>query len=173
MLGDFIRLTDYVAVEALVNLTVRTNEMFLTELLKPRKAGLFETTVLFTEEGTAFAPTCDDIKVRVHRGGKRGELSGRQRTPFLDRIRPHTQHFILKCNTDKVPSADSLARRPCRGHPITVSIRAVQHIAPPPFSSILALRLPMRVLPPTPLSPPTHDPGLSSLIRKCALPPPP
>lgn len=64
MLGDFIRLTDYVAVEALVNLTVRTNEMFLTELLKPRKAGLFETTVLFTDEGTAFAPTCDDIKVR-------------------------------------------------------------------------------------------------------------
>lgn len=63
MLGDFIRLTDYVAVEALVNLTVRTNEMFLTELLKPRKAGLFETTVLFTDEGTAFAPTCDDIKV--------------------------------------------------------------------------------------------------------------
>lgn len=65
MLGDFIRLTDYVAVEALVNLTVRTNEMFLTELLKPRKAGLFETTVLFTDEGTAFAPTCDDIKVGV------------------------------------------------------------------------------------------------------------
>lgn len=63
MLGDFIRLTDYVAVEALVNLTVRTNEMFLTELLKPRKAGLFETTVLFTDEGTAFAPTCEDIKV--------------------------------------------------------------------------------------------------------------
>lgn len=64
MLGDFIRLTDYVAVEALVNLTVRTNEVFLTELLKHRKAGLFETTVLFTEEGTAFAPTCEDIKVR-------------------------------------------------------------------------------------------------------------
>lgn len=63
MLGDFIRLTDYVAVEALVNLTVRTNEIFLTELLKPRKAGLFETTVLFTDEGTAFAPTCNDIKV--------------------------------------------------------------------------------------------------------------
>eukprot|EP00752_Nemacystus_decipiens_P017827 g15983.t1 len=65
MLGDFIRLTDYVAVEALVNLTVRTNEMFLTELLKPRKAGLFETTVLFTEQGTAFAPTCDEIKDMV------------------------------------------------------------------------------------------------------------
>lgn len=63
MLGDFIRLTDYVAVEALVNLTVRTNEVFLAELLKPRKAGLFETTVLFTDEGTAFSPTCDDFKV--------------------------------------------------------------------------------------------------------------
>lgn len=69
MLGDFIRLADYVAVEALVNLTVRTNEMFLTELLKPRKAGLFETTVLFTDEGTAFAPTCDEIKVRVRGEG--------------------------------------------------------------------------------------------------------
>lgn len=66
MLGDFIRLTDYVAVEALVNLTVKTNEVFLTELLKPRKAGLFETTVLFTDEGTAFAPTCEDIKVRLN-----------------------------------------------------------------------------------------------------------
>lgn len=82
MLGDFIRLTDYVAVEALVNLTVRTNEMFLTELLKPRKAGLFETTVLFTDEGTAFAPTCDDIKVGTAReqaflyGGQRGESIG-------------------------------------------------------------------------------------------------
>lgn len=64
MLGDFIRLTDYVAVEALVNLTVRTSEVFLAELLKPRKAGLLETTVLFTDEGTAFSPTCDDIKVR-------------------------------------------------------------------------------------------------------------
>lgn len=64
MLGDFIRLTDYVAVEALVNLTVRTNEVFLAELLRPRKAGLFETTVLFTDEGTAFTPTCEDFKVQ-------------------------------------------------------------------------------------------------------------
>lgn len=63
MLGDFIRLTDYVTVEALVNLTVRTNEVFLAELLKPRKAGLFETTVLFTDQGTTFSPTCEDIKV--------------------------------------------------------------------------------------------------------------
>lgn len=84
MLGDFIRLTDYVAVEALVNLTVRTNEMFLTELLKPRKAGLFETTVLFTDEGTAFAPTCDDIKVGANRGRHSGcrPDPGRSRCPM-------------------------------------------------------------------------------------------
>lgn len=63
MLGDFVRLTDYVAVEALVNLAIKTNATFLTELLKPRKAGLFETTVFFTDEGTAFTPTCEDIKV--------------------------------------------------------------------------------------------------------------
>lgn len=63
MLGDFIRLTDYVAVEALVSLAIKTNATFLTELLKPRKAGLFETTVFFTNEGTAFTPTCEDIKV--------------------------------------------------------------------------------------------------------------
>ena len=63
MLGDFVRLADYIAVEALVSLTIKTNENLLAELLKPRKAGLFETTVLFTDEGTAFTPTCEDIKV--------------------------------------------------------------------------------------------------------------
>lgn len=85
MLGDFIRLTDYVAVEALVNLTVRTNEMFLTELLKPRKAGLFETTVLFTDEGTAFAPTCDDIKV-----GARASISLKSPARLENRSTPLT-----------------------------------------------------------------------------------
>lgn len=69
MLGDFVRLADYVAVEALVSLAVRTNEVFLAELLKPRKAGLFETTVMFTDDaGTAFSPTSDDIKVGQVRG---------------------------------------------------------------------------------------------------------
>lgn len=83
MLGDFIRLTDYVAVEALVNLTVRTNQTFLSELLKPRKAGLFETTVLFTEEGTAFSPTCDDIKVRLCGGGTLRTMSRKWGIPSI------------------------------------------------------------------------------------------
>jgi hypothetical protein len=34
----------------------------LAELLRPRKAGLFETTVQFTEEGTTFSPTCTSIQ---------------------------------------------------------------------------------------------------------------
>jgi hypothetical protein len=34
----------------------------LAELLRPRKAGLFETTVQFTEEGTTFIPTCISIQ---------------------------------------------------------------------------------------------------------------
>ena len=45
MLKDFIRLADYVGVGSLVQLTVRTLADFYAELLKPRKAGLFETTV--------------------------------------------------------------------------------------------------------------------------------
>jgi dynein heavy chain len=62
MLKDFIRLADYVGVGSLVQLTVRTLADFYAELLKPRKAGLFETTVQFVEEGTVFHPTCNDIQ---------------------------------------------------------------------------------------------------------------
>jgi len=66
MLADFIRLADYMAIESLVELTVRTNRDFLAELLKDRKAGLFETTVQFTDEGTVFSPMCSMIQGMIH-----------------------------------------------------------------------------------------------------------
>ena len=50
MLPDFIRLVDYIAVESLVELAINTNKDLLAELTKPRKAGLFETMVRFTDE---------------------------------------------------------------------------------------------------------------------------
>jgi hypothetical protein len=45
-----IRLIDYIGVECLVDLVISSNNDFLHELLKPRKAGLFETIVKFNDE---------------------------------------------------------------------------------------------------------------------------
>ena len=45
--------------EALVELLIKTWAGFLAELLRPRRqSGLLETTIRFSEEGSAFAPTC-------------------------------------------------------------------------------------------------------------------
>ena len=63
LLPEFVRLADYVSVEALVELIVKTWAGFLAELLKPRRqSGLLETTVRFSEEGSAFAPACAAIQ---------------------------------------------------------------------------------------------------------------
>lgn len=61
MLGDFIILVDYMAVESLAALVLHSLQGFLAELMRPRKAGLFETTVQFTDDGTSFAPGCAEI----------------------------------------------------------------------------------------------------------------
>ena len=138
MLGDFIRLTDYVAVEALVNLTIRTNQAFLSELLKPRKAGLFETTVLFTEEGTAFSPTCDDIKVRATEGACSEPCHGRSVLQLPTRRRFSfffPAHFSSLCYFLQL-------------HPIVSQIWS--HVAGTPFPSTFFARRVQRSLPSAP-----------------------
>ena len=58
-----MRLADYVAVEALVELLIKTWAGFLAELLRPRRqSGLLETTIRFSEEGSTFSPTCGAIQ---------------------------------------------------------------------------------------------------------------
>jgi dynein heavy chain len=61
-LPEFIRFIDYIAVEFLVALAVNTCTAFFEELIKARKAGIFETMVRFTSLGTTFSPTCQDIR---------------------------------------------------------------------------------------------------------------
>jgi len=63
LLPEFVRLADYVAVEALVELLIKTWAGFLAELLRPRRqSGLLETTIRFSEEGSTFSPTCGAIQ---------------------------------------------------------------------------------------------------------------
>ena len=61
-LPEFIRFIDYIAVEFLVALAVNICTAFYEELIKPRKAGIFETMVRFSSLGTTFSPTCQDIR---------------------------------------------------------------------------------------------------------------
>ena len=63
-----MRLADYVAVEALVELLIKTWAGFLAELLRPRRqSGLLETTIRFSEEGSTFSPTCGAIQTVLDR----------------------------------------------------------------------------------------------------------
>ena len=62
MLPDFIRLVDYMEVEALVSLVINTSGDFLLDLLKHRKNGLFETIVCFVDKGTTFIPTSNQLQ---------------------------------------------------------------------------------------------------------------
>jgi hypothetical protein len=66
-LPEFIRFVDYMVVETLVGLAVDTADAFYEELIKPRKAGVFETMVRFSSSGTTFAPTCLEVKDMVDR----------------------------------------------------------------------------------------------------------
>jgi dynein heavy chain, axonemal len=66
-LAEFIRFVDYMVVETLVGLAVNTTSAFHDELLKPRKSGVFETMVRFSSSGTAFAPTCLEIRDMLDR----------------------------------------------------------------------------------------------------------
>jgi hypothetical protein len=61
-LPEFIRFVDYIAIEFLVALAINTCIAFYDELIKPRKTGIFETMVRFSNLGTTFSPTCTDIR---------------------------------------------------------------------------------------------------------------
>jgi dynein heavy chain len=66
-LSEFIRLVDYMVVETLVSLAVDTTSAFHDELIKPRKTGVFETMVRFSASGTAFSPTCLEVRDMIDR----------------------------------------------------------------------------------------------------------
>ncbi len=61
MLGDFVRLVDYMTVENLVLITLNTNQEFLETLQQPRKQGIFLTTLNFGSDAIEFAPTSEDV----------------------------------------------------------------------------------------------------------------
>jgi len=63
MLCDFIRLADYITVENLVGMCIKTKQDLLAELTKAsRKSGMFETTVQFQKNcQISFSPNCNDI----------------------------------------------------------------------------------------------------------------
>ncbi|KAJ8603379.1 hypothetical protein CTAYLR_004281 [Chrysophaeum taylorii] len=61
LLPEFVRLADYVGVESLVTLLIRSWRSFLVELTKP-KTGLLESQVRFTESGSTFHPTCNYVQ---------------------------------------------------------------------------------------------------------------
>lgn len=61
-LPEFIRFIDYMSVQTLVALAVNTTHSFYDELVKPRKAGIFETMVRFSDSGTSFSPTCQEVR---------------------------------------------------------------------------------------------------------------
>jgi dynein heavy chain len=61
MLVDFIRLMDYVVVSHLVDHVLNTLAVFLEEILKVRKVGLFQTDIQFSETTTSFFPAENDI----------------------------------------------------------------------------------------------------------------
>jgi len=65
MLGDFVRLADYLAVENVGVLTMTTMEKFLSILQTPRKSGLFLTTVAYGLASMVFTPGQEDIQLLV------------------------------------------------------------------------------------------------------------
>lgn len=59
LLPDFVRLSDHVAVESLVQLVIISWSELQLELAKPRRqAGMLETQVRFSDSASTFHPTC-------------------------------------------------------------------------------------------------------------------
>jgi hypothetical protein len=61
MLGDFIRLVDYMTVESLVLIALNTNRELLESLQQSRKQGLLLTAVSFGEGAMDFMPRSDEV----------------------------------------------------------------------------------------------------------------
>ena len=56
MLGDFIRLADYMSVSSCYLLTVASSENLLNTMTTPRKNGLWSTNVEYGEDDMLFSP---------------------------------------------------------------------------------------------------------------------
>lgn len=66
LLGDFVRLADYVAVDSLLQITLSSWSKLLTEMIKPRRqSGYLETQVLFSESQSTFAPDCHFLQTLI------------------------------------------------------------------------------------------------------------
>ena len=99
MLGDFVRLIDYMLVEGLVSRTIGTVEDLLNVLESPRNAdtksthrGVFLTTVNFNEHNILFTPTEDEISNVLDNMIE--EIIGVvEAQPRLLLMRSFTQHF--------------------------------------------------------------------------------
>ncbi len=66
-LPDFIRFVDYLSVEALVSVAIRSVGDFYNELSKNRKTGVFETTIRFNDNGSFFSPHCAEMQGSIDR----------------------------------------------------------------------------------------------------------
>ena len=71
VLGDLIRLADYLMLETVRSIIITAQASFLQELRQPKiKSGLLETTVKFgatAEEGMIFEPTCNNVLTMFRR----------------------------------------------------------------------------------------------------------
>jgi hypothetical protein len=89
MLGDFVRLVDYMTVENLVLITLNTNQEFLETLQQPRKQGIFLTTLNFGSDAIEFAPTSEDVNQVFY-------------TPFDHNICPVDASFLCRALIPKL-----------------------------------------------------------------------
>eukprot|EP00898_Chlorokybus_atmophyticus_P003847 jgi/Chlat1/4463/Chrsp29S04567 len=102
MLGEFIRLADYMLVEGLVARAIGTAEELLALLESPRVAsdkaskGVFLTMVSFAEEGLAFSPTEVDVLAVLNNNLLEGMISTIQGVPRLLFMRSFVQYFDAK-----------------------------------------------------------------------------
>eukprot|EP00741_Cyanophora_paradoxa_P024436 tig00022075_g23593.t1 len=92
MLGDFVRLADYMSVESLSLLTLTTMDKFLNILEVPRKTGLFFTTVGYGTSGMVFTPGHDDIAQLIN-NMEEGMINTVNLVPRLLYMRPFKPYF--------------------------------------------------------------------------------
>ena len=100
MLGDFIRLVDYMLVEGLVGQAIHTAEHLLEVLENSRmKAtekvtkGVFQTTISFTEDAIKFAPDAGEVREVLSSNAIEGMIATLQAVPRLLFMRSFS-HFL-------------------------------------------------------------------------------
>ena len=100
MLGDFIRLADYMLVEGLVGRTVNTAEQLLDVLEASRQKatdkvskGVFLTTISFTDGGIDFSPDAPDVREVLSSNVIEGMIATVQAVPRLLYMRSFSHYF--------------------------------------------------------------------------------